>query len=677
MLGNLSIKAKLVSLVSIFLVTFIGINIFINITLNSQKDKFEKMQTVVKIRGNVVGALTSGLQITSALRGVYIDPSDTKTLANLEKGVDTMEKLINKLKSPKFRKLSRGVEKFNITSLSNNYYADIRRLIEKVKSKTLTSEDIVNHVVTVWRPLKKNLKAWKTKSKQQDLKHKTGYEEGNSNILISMLILSIIGFTFIAIYSFVIINNITTSLQKVQNGISLFFDFLNRKITNSQKIELNTNDEFGKMAKDINQNIALIEDSVKEDNEFIRDSQSVMARVEKGWLSQNIVANSKNPNLLQLKENVNNALAQLKERFVEINSILDEYVKLDYRRELKIDNIEQNGVFDKLLDNVKHLRATTTKMLVENKSNGLALDESSDILLDNVDKLNKNSTDAAAALEETAAALEEVTSNISANTQTVVEMSKFAEQVTISANEGQALANETTKSMDEINTEVTAINDAISVIDQIAFQTNILSLNAAVEAATAGEAGKGFAVVAQEVRNLAARSADAANEIKTLVENATSKANHGKVISDKMIDGYTGLNENISKTIELINNVETASKEQKNGIIQINDAVTSLDRQTQENASIASLTYEEALLTDTIAKLVVSSANEKEFIGKESVKPNKIDIGGSVNLTKPNTNSNVKSATISTPKKIENSKPKAKLSNVIKSNQSDDEWASF
>merc|ERR1711991_1300727 len=96
---------------------------------------------------------------------------------------------------------------------------------------------------------------------------------------------------------------------------------------------------------------------------------------------------------------------------------------------------------------------------------------------------------------------------------------------------GQNLATKTASSMDEINTEVNAINESITIIDQIAFQTNILSLNAAVEAATAGEAGKGFAVVAQEVRNLASRSAEAAKEIKDLVESATIKANDGKKIS--------------------------------------------------------------------------------------------------------------------------------------------------
>ena len=205
-------------------------------------------------------------------------------------------------------------------------------------------------------------------------------------------------------------------------------------------------------------------------------------------------------------------------------------------------------------------------------------------------------------------------------------MASYSNSVTKSAHDGEKLANQTTVAMEEINVQVNSINEAITVIDQIAFQTNILSLNAAVEAATAGEAGKGFAVVAQEVRNLASRSAEAAKEIKTIVENATKKANDGKEIANHMIDGYKELNQNIINTINLIQDIELSSKEQLSGIEQINDAVNSLDKQTQQNAAIASQTHDVAVITDEIAKLVVSNANGKKFNGKNEVKAKIIKI---------------------------------------------------
>ncbi|PKN14078.1 MAG: chemotaxis protein, partial [Deltaproteobacteria bacterium HGW-Deltaproteobacteria-24] len=232
------------------------------------------------------------------------------------------------------------------------------------------------------------------------------------------------------------------------------------------------------------------------------------------------------------------------------------------------------------------------------------------------DKLNASSNEAAVSLEETAATLEEVTSNIRHTTENIAKMARFSYDVTHSAQEGEKLANQTTLAMEEINTQVTEINQAISVIDQIAFQTNILSLNAAVEAATAGEAGRGFAVVAQEVRNLATRSAQAAKEIKILVENATAKANDGKSISTEMIAGYENLSQNIHNTLTLINEVSSSSKEQFSAMEQINDTMNKLDKVTQENASVASEANNVANEVNQIAQQVVQQTDEKEFCGK-------------------------------------------------------------
>ena len=316
-------------------------------------------------------------------------------------------------------------------------------------------------------------------------------------------------------------------------------------------------------------------------------------------------------------------------------------------------------------------------MLVENKSNGLTLGESSNILLSNVDKLNISSNEAATSLEETAAALEEITSNIRNNTENIAKMSKLSSEVTVSASQGEKLANQTTVAMDEINTQVNAINEAISVIDQIAFQTNILSLNAAVEAATAGEAGKGFAVVAAEVRNLASRSAEAAKEIKSIVENATTKANQGKQIAGNMIEGYKQLNQNITHTINLIQDIQNASKEQLLGIEQINDAVNQLDQQTQQNAMVASQTHDVAVLTDQIAKLVVANADEKEFKGKNDVKAKSVKAAAKAIHAAESHNKIVSNTNKSAPKPVAVKHEASHVTPTKAVEKDDAEWESF
>ena len=436
-----------------------------------------------------------------------------------------------------------------------------------------------------------------------------------------------VSFLIILVLSYLIISDITGKLNSLKAELLNFFAFLNRETTNVTLLDINSKDEFGEMANVINQNIVKTQKLIEDDNLLIEDAKVVMTRVNNGWYSQFIEKRTSNSSLEEFKNNVNEMIKNTRTRFIHVNDVLDSYSKNDFRAVLKMEaNDEKGGVFGNLVNGLNSLQQTLTLILKENKSNGLTLDESSDILLKNVDKLNISSNEAAASLEETAAALEEITSNIRNTTENIAKMANYSNSVTSSARDGEKLANETTVAMDEINTQVNAINDAISVIDQIAFQTNILSLNAAVEAATAGEAGKGFAVVAAEVRNLASRSAEAAKEIKTIVENATRKANDGKDIANNMISGYKVLNENISLTINLISDIEMSSKEQLSGIEQINTAVTQLDQQTQQNANVAAQTHDVAMITDEIAKLIVSDANAKEFVGKNEVKAKDMNI---------------------------------------------------
>ena len=200
--------------------------------------------------------------------------------------------------------------------------------------------------------------------------------------------------------------------------------------------------------------------------------------------------------------------------------------------------------------------------------------------------LSSRTEEQAASLEETAASMEQLTATVKQNAENARQASQLALSASETAQKGGKVVDGVVKTMSDIAGSSKKIADITSVIDGIAFQTNILALNAAVEAARAGEQGRGFAVVAGEVRNLAQRSAQAAKEIKSLIEDSVARVDTGSQQVESAGETMADIVNAVTRVTDIMGEIASASGEQSRGIDQIGIAVTEMDRVTQQNSSL-------------------------------------------------------------------------------------------
>lgn len=246
----------------------------------------------------------------------------------------------------------------------------------------------------------------------------------------------------------------------------------------------------------------------------------------------------------------------------------------------------------------------------------------------------------AASLEETSASLEEITATVKQSADNARQASQLASGSRDAAEQGQQVVSNAVTAMAEINAASAKISDIISTIDEIAFQTNLLAVNAAVEAARAGEEGRGFAVVAAEVRSLAQRSAEAAKEIKTLIQDSLRKVERGTELVNKSGETLHGIVSSVKRVTDIVGEIAAAAGEQSTGIEQVNTAMTQMDQVTQANSAqteelsstAASLSDQAQGLMELVRTFTLSrgaksgrsaAAPRKSAAGTESSRPRK------------------------------------------------------
>jgi len=270
-----------------------------------------------------------------------------------------------------------------------------------------------------------------------------------------------------------------------------------------------------------------------------------------------------------------------------------------------------------LMRAVNHMQTSLAKVVTHVRQNSESVATASAEIAQGNQDLSNRTESQASALEQTAASMEELSSTVKQNADNAAQANQLAMSASTVAVQGGEVVAQVVDTMRGINDSSRKIADIISVIDGIAFQTNILALNAAVEAARAGEQGRGFAVVASEVRSLAGRSAEAAKEIKALIDDSVSRVAQGSTLVDQAGSTMHEVVTSIRRVTDIVGEISHASAEQSQGVAQVGQAVTQMDQVTQQNAALVeemaaaagSLKSQAQELVQTVAVFKLSGAD--------------------------------------------------------------------
>ncbi len=315
-----------------------------------------------------------------------------------------------------------------------------------------------------------------------------------------------------------------------------------------------------------------------------QEIDQLVQRVKSGDLSVRIKLTDKQGFTKVLSEGINELTDIIDSVFSDVNRVMENMAEGDLTT--AITN-EYQGVYAECKNNINATLAKISEFIIQIRDAADFIDSSSQEMASGNNNLSHRAEQQAASLEETAASMEQLASTVKNNAQNTVQATEVVNSASQLAQKGGDVVKSAISAMQEINESSNKIAEIIGVIDEIAFQTNLLALNASVEAARAGEQGRGFSVVATEVRNLAQRSATAAQQSNELIQNSVQKVRAGTAFVNETGAALTEIVESVAKVGDIVAHIASASSEQSAGIEQVNQAVSQMDDITQQNAALA------------------------------------------------------------------------------------------
>ncbi|GKT12307.1 MAG: methyl-accepting chemotaxis protein [Thiomicrorhabdus sp.] len=332
------------------------------------------------------------------------------------------------------------------------------------------------------------------------------------------------------------------------------------------------------------------QEAISETNLVITDINHVMMDMQEGIFQTRIKIEAKGE-LNVLKQHINESMATLDSAIKNISHVmtaqsqgdLTQSISADYQGDLKQLKTSINQCMEKIDYSVSQAMQAAT--IVKSESLHLATDSND---------LNSRVKQQAASIEETSATMEEMNAAVHNNTENAQRASVVIEKVQDETVQAGSVMKKTISAMNSIQESSHEIADIVTMIDSIAFQTNLLALNAAVEAARAGEHGRGFAVVAAEVRNLAGRSADAAKEIKTLIDLSVQRIDQGTQLASESGKVISEISTSIDEVTDMIHQITSASAEQAEGVGLAHNAINKIDETIQQNTALVERTSQSA-----------------------------------------------------------------------------------